>query len=251
MSAYDGLIAALRAASVSAYWILDYGNPLYDNNTAPHSPEGVAAFARFAAAACTHFAGDDIVWEVRWFLALVADLMMIPLQLYNEPNGPLWTPYPNASAYAVLALAVGAAMRASCPGATLVGPATFEIDPDYLAVVFAAGVLEYFDAVSVHPYRLDAPETALESYSKLATLIAKYAPRGRVLPILAGEWGYTTCSPICLGQRTSVDLQARYLARTWLVNTMAGVPISIWCVMSNVGLIVQSHASQVRLARRQ
>jgi hypothetical protein len=42
------------------------------------------------------------------------------------------------------------------------------------------------------------------------------------------EWGYTTCVPACIGQYTSLDLQARYLARTWLINIMSGIPISIW-----------------------
>jgi hypothetical protein len=59
------LLAELQAYNVSAYWILDYGNPLYDNGLAPHTSQGIAAFADFAVAACTHFQGNGIVWEVR------------------------------------------------------------------------------------------------------------------------------------------------------------------------------------------
>ena len=149
-------------------------------------------------------------------------------QLYNEPNGPSWTPHPNSTAYSVLAHAVAAAMQRACPGETLVGPAAFEVDPGYLTALFQLGVLPLFAAVSVHPYRLDAPETALASFANVHALVAEYAPPGAAIPVLSGEWGYTTCAPICIGQRVSLDLQARYLGRTWLLATLSGAPIAIW-----------------------
>ncbi len=40
------------------YFILDYGNPLYDDGLAPHTAEGIAAFTNFAFAAGTHFNGS-------------------------------------------------------------------------------------------------------------------------------------------------------------------------------------------------
>ena len=43
---------------------------------------------------------------------------------------------------------------------TYVGPATSTIDFKFLEACFKAGLLEYWSAVSVHPYRLQDPETA-------------------------------------------------------------------------------------------
>ncbi len=52
-SAYDRLAATLADHRLRALWILDYGNPHYDNGEAPRTEEGRAAFARWAAAADT------------------------------------------------------------------------------------------------------------------------------------------------------------------------------------------------------
>ena len=43
-SAYDGLVKSLENFRVHPYFILDYGNPLYDNGMAPHTEEGRQAF---------------------------------------------------------------------------------------------------------------------------------------------------------------------------------------------------------------
>jgi hypothetical protein len=63
-SRYDGLYASLSAAGVRSYWILDYGNPLYDGGDAPRTDAGRAAFAAFAVASMAHFAGRGIIWEL-------------------------------------------------------------------------------------------------------------------------------------------------------------------------------------------
>lgn len=54
-SKYDGLFTLLRKYDMKAVFILDYGNPLYDQGLAPFTDDGRNAFARFAAAACAHF----------------------------------------------------------------------------------------------------------------------------------------------------------------------------------------------------
>ncbi|RLA92371.1 MAG: beta-1,4-xylanase, partial [Deltaproteobacteria bacterium] len=53
-SGYDMLLEALEARDIRPLFILDYGNPLYDDGLAPHTDRGRAAFAEFAyqAAAC-------------------------------------------------------------------------------------------------------------------------------------------------------------------------------------------------------
>lgn len=225
-SAYDELTANLEKRGLRALYILDYSNPLYEQTVtsrnpitgreqrdiaSPQRPESVAAFARWAGAAARHFAGRRVVWEI-----------------WNEPNISFWKPKPDASQYATLALAAVKAVRAADPSATVVGPATSEVPVKFLEDVFAAGLLEHWDAVSVHPYRSyrKSPETALEDYAKVRALMEKHAstPARRSLPILSGEWGYSSFT----NRGVPRDVQAAFLVRQQLVNLYAGVPISIW-----------------------
>jgi hypothetical protein len=57
----------------------------------------------------------------------------------------------------------------------------------------------------------------------LREMIAKYAPGGKQIPILSGEWGYSS-----VWKGMDEARQAKLLARQWLTNIANGVPISIW-----------------------
>jgi len=219
---YEQLWSELKEQSipVACYWILDYGNPLYDGGASPYTKDAIQAFVNFAVASLKKFAGRGIIWE-----------------MWNEPNGNFWNPHANSTAYSILANAVGAAIRGNSEiqNEIYVGPATSGIDLTYLEQTFQHGVLDYFDAVSVHPYRSGAPESVLPEYNNLRNLIKKYAPNGKELPILSGEWGWTTCVSPCTPGFTSDrlslisdDVQGKFLARQWLLNSLADVPISIY-----------------------
>jgi polysaccharide biosynthesis protein PslG len=206
-SAYERLLAALKPYGIRALFILDYTNTFYDNDLPPHTEAGRQAFARFAAAAVKHFQGNGILWE-----------------MWNEPNiKQFWKPEPNAADYSKLAIATGKAIRAAAPREKYIGPATSRIDMPFLETCFKAGLLAYWDAVSVHPYRRFDPESTAEEYTKLRAMIARYAPKGKAIPIYSGEWGY---SDISTG--LSIDLQGKYLSRQWLHNIACNVPLSIW-----------------------
>jgi hypothetical protein len=212
-SAYDRLLGALDRFGLRAYFILDYHNRFYDDGESPRSDAGRAGFCAFTVAALRHFAGRGIVWE-----------------MYNEPNIQFWKPKPNVDDYAKLALAVGATLRQVAPHELFVGPATSEIDMRFLERCFAAGCLQYWDAVSVHPYRHRPPETAAEDYRALRQLIARYAPKGpdgapQAIPLLAGEWGYSSGG---WGKGYDEALQGRYLPRQWLSNLANDVLVSVW-----------------------
>ena len=202
---YDGLWTALAAQHVSAILTLDYGNPLYDGGWAPHTDTGRAAFAAWAQAAVSHFRGRPVLWE-----------------LYNEPNTGFWKPAPNVSDYIRLAKLVGPAIHAADPTAVFIGPATSGFDFTFLDACFQAGLLQEWSAVTVHPYRSSGPETASADYQRLRMLIAQHVT-DRQIPILSGEWGYSTSTP-------GIDeaQQGNLLARQWLSNLMNGVPLSIW-----------------------
>jgi hypothetical protein len=203
---YERLLAALEKHRLRAVLILDYSNPHYDRGLSPASEEGRQAMARWAAAAVRHFRGRGALWE-----------------MYNEPNIFFWKPKPDVEAYSKLALAVGRAIRAAEPGEAYIGPATSEVDFRFLEACFKAGLLEYWSAVSVHPYRQKGPETAAADYARLRGLIAQYAPKGKQIPILSAEWGYSAA-----WKDFDETKQGKMLPRQWLVNLANDVPLSIW-----------------------
>ncbi len=231
----DKLVAALEKHGLRAVFVLSYGNKLY-SPTSPATPQSRAAFTRWAVAATKHFQNRGILWE-----------------MWNEPNG-FWTPAPNAADYAVLAREVGAAFEREVPGEALIGPALARFDWPFFEAAFAGGILPFFDGVSVHPYRSNAPDSAAPDYGKLRDLIRKYSPEQGKMPILAGEWGYDSA----LGRRTE-EQQARFLARQWLTNIASGVPLSIWYdwrddgddpknAEHRFGLVRRSHLPNQRVA---
>lgn len=174
---------------------------------APHTETGRAAFARWAAAAVGRYRGRGYLWEI-----------------WNEPNhSNFWKPQPNVADYVALARAVGRSVREAAPGERLIGPATSTIDLEFLEECFRGGVLEDWWAVSVHPYRQTEPETVMVDYGRLRDMIRRHAPAGRELPILSSEWGYSTA-----WRGMNAERQGALLARQWLVNAAAGIPLSIW-----------------------
>ncbi|MDR2117333.1 MAG: glycoside hydrolase family 5 protein [Planctomycetaceae bacterium] len=206
-SGHDRLTASMEKQNIRPMYVLSYRNRLYDQGFSPYTPEGRAAFVRWVTAAVTHFKGRRILWE-----------------MYNEPNlKRFWTPKPDVEKFAQLALEVGQAIRSVAPNEIYVGPATSGIDFSFLESCFKAGLLEYWDAVTVHPYRPAIPETVLTDYARLRYLIDQYAPSGKFIPIIAGEWGYSSGWPTF-----DNDIQGKLLARQWLVNLAADIPVIIW-----------------------
>jgi polysaccharide biosynthesis protein PslG len=205
-STYDGLAEALEAHHLRALFILDYSNPLYDHGLSPASEEARAAFASWAAAAVSHFRGHGYLWEI-----------------YNEPNFHFWTPHPNRDDYIKLALATSEAIEEAASGEKIIGPATAVIDPPYLQACFRAGLLNYWYAVSIHPYRSDNPETVAQDLRQVRLLVREYAPPGKRIPIIASEFGYSSVWP-----GMDEAKQAAMLAREWLTDVSNDVVLTVW-----------------------
>jgi polysaccharide biosynthesis protein PslG len=206
---YDRLMSALDESKVHALFILDYGNPLYDNGAPPRTAETQQAFARWAVAAAKHFSHRGVIWEV-----------------YNEPNhSAFWPPRPNVNEYVALALAVGRAFRSEVPSEKLIGPAVSEMDFSFLEACFKAGLLDYWSAVSVHPYLRSDPEGAAFEYCRLREMIKQYssAHNGREIPIISGEWGYSAA-----WRGLNEEKQGALFAREMLTNVANAIPMSIW-----------------------
>jgi hypothetical protein len=228
-SEYEALTSDLEKHGLRPYYILDYSNPLYEETgtganpitgqpeeratASPQQPQSVAAFARWAGAAAEHFRGRGVIWEI-----------------WNEPNISFWEPKPDVTQYTTLALATAKAIHAADPQACVVAPASSGFQWDFLEYVLKSGALEYLDAVSIHPYRSQPPETAAGDFARLRKLIEQYTPRGKTIPILSGEWGYSSST-----QGVSPETQAAFIARQQLSNLLNGVRLSIWYDWKNDG----------------
>lgn len=211
-SGYDRLMGHLKKHKIRPLFILDYGNDLYEKG-APKSGAAQAGFVNFARKAVERYKGQGVLWE-----------------MWNEPNlAMFWQPEPNVDLYSKLAVSVGKMMREVAPEEWYIGPATSGFDWAFLEGAFSRGVLKYFDAVSVHPYRQTQPETSLDDWQKLRSITDKDS-EGRSLPLLSGEWGY---SDIWKGQ--TPQLKADYVARQYLSNLAAGVNLSIYYDWKNDG----------------
>ncbi len=205
-SEYDALVAALTPRDIRLIFVLDYGNPLYDDGFAPHSPTGRAAFARFAAAAVRRYRGKGIIWEI-----------------WNEPNlDHFWSPTADVERYGTLLLETVAAIRRADPTALVVAPATSGYDWPFWTALGARGVFTKLDAVTVHSYGLETPEQVGPLYVQLTAFLQRYSPQTK-LPILSGEWGYSSVKG-----GLSEEQQAQYLVRQWLINLAHDVNLSIW-----------------------
>jgi len=206
-SGYDLLLSNLDKFHIRALFILDYANPLYDQGLAPHTEEGREAFTKWAIAAVTHFKDRGVLWEI-----------------WNEPNGSWsWKPKANVEDYSKLALAVSRGIHQSAPNELIVGPALSGTNLFFAEVLGMDGVFSDWSALTIHPYLRTGPETYGSTYVRAHSLIKKYAPRGHDMKVICGESGYC-----CTWKGLDDTLQAKYLARLFLFNTMSGVPLTIW-----------------------
>ena len=230
-SAYDELTENLEKRGLRALFILDYSNSLYEDTVtskdpitaevirdiaAPAREESIRAFAIWARAAAIRYKDKKVVWEI-----------------WNEPNISFWRPEADVRAYVRLAKATCMEMRSAVPGCNIIGPATSQIPFPFLENVMESGLLEYLDAVSVHPYRdySLAPETVGADYAKLREMIARSAPAGRKdIPVISSEWGYASCKGGLTPEKQAVNA-----VRMQLVNLLNGVPLSIWYDWKNDG----------------
>ena len=261
------LLRTLAAHGLRYHATLDYTNALYDNGQSPFTPDGRAGFARFVVAAAAYArtlvgGATGILWELYNEPDLNAtncaargdgeDGAMLQTRAAARRRQPVgshaplrgWYPCANASAYALLAVEVGAALKRAYPDEIYIGPAVGQVwstsstglDTAFLNVSFAAGALRYWDAVSIHPYTPFAPEVVSAEWALLRGIVDAYAPSGKGVALLSGEWGYSSSDdPQRGGPYANETLQAKWLGRMFLTNVASGVNLSVWYDWRNDG----------------
>jgi polysaccharide biosynthesis protein PslG len=202
----DGVLNMdLRPRGIHRLATLCYGNALYGTD---HSSQTWRdGFTNFAAAVAAHYADDENIFEI-----------------WNEPNAGWTSSYLNdPSAYVAFVAQVATAMRAADPKCKLLAPSLSELSTTSISWLHSCidqGLLNYVDAISVHPYRATSPETVVANYTTVRTLMKDH---GKTLPLVCSEWGYSTGTSTGTAHVANAQLQADYLARIYLVNASQGV----------------------------
>jgi hypothetical protein len=133
---YDRLVEAAHKHGILLAGDLAYAPTFHD----PRGPEGIAAYAAFAAEGAKRYRGKVDHW-----------------QIWNEPNGGFWKG--SAEQYAAMLAAAGKAIHAANPQARVLGLNMAFCDVLWAEKVMKAAPYDSFDVACFHPYRPpSAPE---------------------------------------------------------------------------------------------
>jgi hypothetical protein len=180
---FDALFAAATAHGMRVIVISDYAD----------QPVDVAAYAANAASFHRRYAVHDPIWE-----------------LWNEPNlAYYWRAPANISAYAKLAIATAAALRAAGAREILSG-GTSGVDVNWLYGLRTHGVFGAVTGCAVHSYK--KPAHALNEYLQALSLM----PPGIGI--------YTTEACVV----TSSD-QPSFFRDMWYLHRYLSLPAMVWC----------------------
>ncbi len=218
----DEVVDALLAIGIQPWFNLGYGNPLYT----PDAPDVYAvgwipvyneaamqAWLRFTKALAEHFASRVKHWEI-----------------WNEPNiTNFWKPKePNAADYVRFVSQTAPLIRQVVPGALIIGLACSGIKMEYIEACLDAGLAEYIDVLSYHPYRA-VPEEGYDA--EMAQLRKAIAAHGNGLQLWQGENGCPSKGgPESTGALSKLDwnekAQAKWLLRRILTDLRHELPLT-------------------------
>jgi hypothetical protein len=170
----DRQIGYAQAVGGKAIVIISYGNPLYNANGPWDSAEAELGMRNAITALVERYVDDSIIWEI-----------------WNEPmNSQFWKGDKGATPeeYMDLVKWMSSVIRAVDPDACLIGPAGSGIELEFQEELFDLGFLDYVDGLSVHPYRNSKPKSIIEDIEELQNAACA---RGKRLPVIISEWGYT------------------------------------------------------------
>jgi hypothetical protein len=209
----DELIDAYRSQNMKVLAVLGERAPSWAGKP---GPEYDAAWAKWVAATVSHLKGKVDAWD-----------------LFNEIDVKYYRDWYQADPDADLGVlrAGAAAVRAADPQAMIVCCSTGTYNwLNYDDHIFGAGLLKQFDAVSLHPYMVGAPEDkdwVFDFPGKLSALDQLERQYGEHKPMWATEaaWNFigsngkcdTACAP-------DGPTQAMYVARVLLLSAALEVP---------------------------
>ena len=201
----DQTVSMMKSRNIEPFPILCYGNSLYDGGHGPSTETGRTAYGNYCYEAAYRYKDSITYWEI-----------------WNEPNQELfWGATPNAADYAEMAKVAATRIRQANPDSVIAGGATSGIDLSYLQTAFQNGLLDAVDIITIHPYRINKPESINSEIATLRSMIETYTTRN--IEIWTGEWGYNT-----YWSELTVMGQAKCLSRMMINNLSQNIPVSIW-----------------------
>ncbi|MEN6536511.1 MAG: beta-galactosidase [Bryobacteraceae bacterium] len=217
----DEVVDSLLKIGVQPWFNLGYGNTLYTPG-APHmtavgyvpfnSPEARAAWVAYTGRIADHFRG-----RVRHY------------EIWNEPNGKgFWRPYdPDPVGYAELVKITAPEIRKRVPKAVIIGIGLAGLGNqiDYVKRALDAGLANYIDKLSYHPYRA-IPESNYSSEVRALRALLSFYKAG--IGLWQGENGAASVK----GGTGNLDLdgteaaQAKWTVRRVVIDLQAGVELT-------------------------
>lgn len=191
----------IAAESASMSLLVNNGNPGYDDGQTPHSPDAIAAFARFTAKTVARFPAITSV------------------EVGNEFNsqdfvsGPVKADGPTARAMDDLRLltAVHDAVKAVAPKVRILGGGVHSIPVGFLAPMFAAGAARKMDALAIHTYTTPAEQLVRQ------IAVLRQLPGMAEMPIDVTEFG-----------EEKAGKAPGHLLRNYCQMALSGVERAIW-----------------------
>jgi len=182
----------------------------------PVTTAAVSAFANFARAAASHFAGSGTRFEV-----------------WNEPNiTGFWPPAPNPSEDAALVAAAVTGIHSGDPTALVSTGGTSGFDFGFTQGFLSSGGGANADAIGVHPYDVSNPTGELTDYNlHLEDVTSQFL--NSPPPIWDTEWGFTSVNYSPPGTLDGHDpgarnRQATLVAREMLSAAAIGYPLFVY-----------------------
>lgn len=177
----DKLHDAVCAKDGRLIIILNYGNPsLYGGqmiNPESWSTEKNKAWVAMVDAMSQRYDSDNVIFEI-----------------WNEAdNDDFWGGRgADPENYVEFAEMTSEAVRRNNPDACIIGPASAGFEVSWVQGTIEHGLLEYVDAISVHPYRKypKRPDSSRDELRDLQRAIHRNNETGRAIPIVFSEWGY-------------------------------------------------------------
>jgi len=177
------------------------GHPAHDGGHTPVSPQGVAAFARFAAETVTRFPAIHSV------------------EVGNEMNsdtfvsGPGWDGDLHARAVSYVALLKETAdqVKAANPSVRILGGAAHSIPLAWFQALFENGAAKYLDALVIHPYTVPA-----EQMQRQIDLL-RQLPGAAGIPIEVTEFGHKDAA-----------IAPSHLIKNYCQMALSGVTRVVW-----------------------
>ncbi len=144
-------------------------------------------------------------------------------EVWNEPNIGFWRG--TAEQYCDLFRATARAIRETDPQAKVVMGGTAGAPPDWLEMLYQAGLGELMDVINIHPYRYPKPpdEGLAQAIKAVRAVMTEHGDGDKPLWITEIGW------PNHIGPRgVNLYTQAAYLARTYVIALASGVQRLFW-----------------------